>query len=220
MIRCNANLFRIAYACASTDETRDYLQGVYVEPHPQGGVLLVTTDGHRMLVVRDETGFADETAVIKLKKDALKHCKSKRGDCREIVIDSGMNEAAIRLVSGTADEPEYSPLAIAYRVRVDGPYPDYRRVIPQTFEGGMPAFNGGYLGSFGDIGKDLAEHVHGVSRETPAMRLTPNNSGPAVITWPDYSDLAFGVLMPMRALDADTIPAWFAKPTAPQAKAA
>lgn len=220
MIRCNANLFRIAFACTSTEDTRFYLQGVQVEPHPQGGVLLVSTDGHRLLVVRDESGFADETAIIKLDKDALKHCKSKRGDNREIVIDSGMHEAAIRLVLGTADEPEYSPLAMAYQVRVDGTFPDYRHVIPTEFEGGTAAFNGGYLGSFGDIGKELADHVKGVNREFAAMRVISNGDGPALVTWPGYSDLAFGVLMPMRAPDADAIPAWFAKPAAPQAEAA
>lgn len=220
-IRCNANLYRIAMACASTEATRYYLGGVQIEPHAAGGVLLITTDGHRMFVCHDESGFADETAIIKLEKDALKACKSKRGDNRILVIDSGMNEAAIKLVTGPADEPEYSPLAMAYQVRVDGTYPDWRRVIPKEFKGDkMPAFNGGYLGSFGDIGADLAEHIHGMRREAPVMQVSPSDvASAALIEWPAYS-FAFGILMPMRAPGAGALPEWLATSIAANAKVA
>lgn len=52
---CNADLFRIAYSCVSTEETRYYLNGVHLEPHPCGGAFMVATDGHRLIVVHDES---------------------------------------------------------------------------------------------------------------------------------------------------------------------
>lgn len=221
MIRCNANLYRIAMTCASLEEPRFRIGGVQIEPHPKGGVLMVATDGHRMLVIHDESGQADETATIKLDKDALKACKSKRGDRRILIIDSGMQEAAIKLVTGTDEEPEYSPIAMAYNVRVDGTYPDYRRVIPAAFDGKeMPAFNGGYLGYFGEIGADFAEHVSGMRRTTPGMRILPSDvDSAALIAWPGF-DFAFGILMPMRAQHVKGVPLWFRQPAKAPAIAA
>lgn len=207
MIRINANLFRIAYACVSTEDTRYYLGGVFIEPHAKGGVLLVATDGHRMVCIHDETGRADESAIIKLQKDALKHCKPIRGDRRELVLEADSQTATIRQVFGPADEPEYKPLATAFDVRIDGTFPDYRRVVPTKFKGEeVPAFNGQLLGSFGDIGAALAD-----SRTCPPMLVSAeDHSSPALVLWPSCP-MAFGVIMPMRAATYDlALPAWFA----------
>ena len=55
-IRVNADLFKLVHAAISKEETRYYLNGVFIEPHPVGGAVLVATDGHRMLVAHDEKG--------------------------------------------------------------------------------------------------------------------------------------------------------------------
>lgn len=244
MLRFNANLFRIAFSCASGEETRYYLKGVYVEPHAQGGVTLTATDGHRLLCVRDETGFADESAIIAL-GDALKHCKPKRGERRDVVIATGSKDAAVvnTIEYPARDEKtnavipnemvvEDSPLAMAYGVRVDGSFPDYRRVVPSAFsDKGAPGFAGNYLAAFGDVATEIAVHTgqkasrHSTDCASPVRILCADDErpegSPALILFPRFEN-AFGVLMPVRiATDAPIdVPAWFRFPAAPMAQAA
>lgn len=211
MIRINANLFRIAYACVSKEETRYYLNGVYVEPHPQGGVTLTTTDGHRLLSLYDENGFADESAIIRLD---VKLCKSKRYYSRFISIETGSDSATILEGTGDVYDPDvFAPVATEYKVRIDGTFPDYRRCVPQTPDMAnlaAPNFNGSYVGDFGAVGRELSIHFN--AGKTGTMRvLSSDASGPCLILWPAVSQ-AFGVLMPMRAADTCDAPSWFRNP--------
>lgn len=216
MIRINANLFRIAYSCVSKEETRYYLNGVFVEPHPQGGVTLTTTDGHRLLSLYDENGFADESAIIALD---TKLCKAKRYCSRFISIETGSDSATILEGMGDVYDPDvFAPVATEYKVRIDGTFPDYRRVVPSTPDMAnlaAPNFNGSYVGDFGAIGRELSLHFGG--SKTGIMRVVSSDiGGPALILWSAVSQ-AFGVLMPMRGADTCDAPAWFRnpKPAAP-----
>jgi len=214
MIRFNANLFRIAFTCASQEETRYYLRGVFVEPHHQGGVTLTATDGHRLICVRDEAGFADESAIINL-GDALKQCKPKRGERRDVVLYSNSNDAQIMLT--TVDEKGAlvdTPIAAAYAVKIDGTYPDYRRVVSMEFNNnGAPCFDGKYITAFAEIACDLTS-IKGskVRRSTSPIRVLPSvdmpETSPVLILFPG-SDFIFGILMPIRASDDLSVPSWF-----------
>lgn len=222
MLRFNANLFRLAFTCASNEETRYYLKGVFVEPHAQGGVTLTATDGHRLVVIRDENGHADETAIIAL-GDGLKQCKPKRGERRDIVIATGESTAYImQTIVDDAGELQDSPIATAYSVRVDGSYPDYRRVVPRAFAAkGSPGFQGRYLAHFGDMACELATHQGYVRAKNHTgahqdnLRIlcsddTNPEGAPALVLFPS-AEFAFGVLMPVRLPDRATTdaPSWF-----------
>lgn len=220
MIRCNANLFRIAFACSSSEETRYYLKGVYIHPHATRGVVMVTTDGHRMLVIHDEAGHADESAVINL-GDALKACKPKR-DTRILSIATGAKDADI--LAG-ADAENLAPVAKAFNVRIDGTFPDYERFIPSEFtDKASPTFAGRYLSAFGSIASDLTQHIgasvsrHDSGTNTPnAVRILAGagkdpEGNPALVLFPD-APFAFGILMPVRdRLASIALPTWFRKP--------
>ncbi len=220
MIRCSANLFRIAYACASSEETRYYPNGVFVEPHAQGGVTLTTTDGHRMLIVRDETGHADESAIIRLSPAALKECKSpKRGPDRALVVDGA--DAHVREIEQTDESGQPvlgDAVAVSPKCRIDGTFLDYRRVVPQSFAAvGAPAFNGAYLGDFGKVAGDLAAHfgitTNSASVVANGIRVLPTHDKdpegcPALIQF-TATDKAFGILMSVRHKAGATVPEWF-----------
>lgn len=235
MIRFNANLFRIAFMCASNEETRYYLNGVFVEPHAQGGVTLTATDGHRLICIRDASGSADEAAIINM-RDALKQCKPKRDERRDVVIQTGSNDAGI---VSTIVDPEGllidTPISMAYGTRVDGSFPDYRRVVPQTFfDKAAPTFCGKHLASLGEIGFELAVHFHAwvpgksgswldrkdVMRVLPEDCERPEDS-PALVLWQTV-DAAFAVIMPAKTREGAELraPSWFRYPTAPIAQAA
>jgi hypothetical protein len=234
MLRFSADLFRIAFTCTSNEETRYYLRGVFVEPHPQGGVTLTATDGHRLVCIRDEKGHADESAILNL-KDGLKACRSKRNETRVVIVDG----ADARIVAEYENASGSLPIAAAYGVRIDGSFPDYRRVIPAAFsDKGAPGFQGTCVSDFGVMACDLASHlgfkpskVDRVHDRADTVRVlcavdeSPEGC-PALIVFPNLpSDIAFGVLMPVRmfaalgAKPAAGVPSWFRVP-APFAQAA
>jgi DNA polymerase III sliding clamp (beta) subunit (PCNA family) len=72
----NADLFRIVYSCVSTEETRYYLNGVHVEPHPVKGAILVATDGHRMLIAHDKDGSCSGPIIVQMPRFALAQCRA------------------------------------------------------------------------------------------------------------------------------------------------
>lgn len=236
MIRFNANLFRLAFTCTSNEETRYYLRGVFVEPHPQGGVTLSATDGHRMLCIRDESGAADESAIINL-GDALKQCKPKRNERRDVVIQTGGKDAAVVFAADDANGVLIdTPIAMAYGVRIDGSFPDYRRVVPTEFtKEGSPYFQGRYVAAFGDIACELAAHMDRKpgkyayeNSRADTLRVFCGANGknpegsPALVLFPEF-DFVFGILMPCRIVSSDIqpdAPSWFRNPTAPIAQAA
>lgn len=62
----DADLFIRVRRAVGAEETRYYLTGVYVEPAPGGGTLMVATDGRVMLVARDPLGIAPAPAIVRL----------------------------------------------------------------------------------------------------------------------------------------------------------
>jgi hypothetical protein len=221
MIRTNADLFRLANMCASKEETRYYLNGVLIEPHAVKGVILVATDGHRMVVIHDETGHADESAIVHLSPEALKACKPGRNERRLLEVTDiapGKGSAWIKVsrqfpkYDNTWSEPELT--AVSANCVVDGTFPHWQRVLPKiTEERTAPSFNTGYLASFTEIGEGLNAAFNPDaprSKEGLRMVITASDAGgPALVTWPGYAastgvaGRAFGVLMPMRFDDAN-----------------
>lgn len=58
-VKVDARAYAAVMLGQSTEETRYYLNGVYVEPNPAGGVTLVATDGHVLIAAHDKNGEAN-----------------------------------------------------------------------------------------------------------------------------------------------------------------
>lgn len=221
-IRCNANLFRIASLCQSSEETRYYLCGVYVEPHHAGGVTLTTTDGHRLLCIRDESGFADESAIIQLSADAIRACKGKKFETRTLIVD-GLD--ATVYCSQNAEELGL-PVAISAKCRVDGTFPDYRRVVPKDYSQTVSdAFAGEFLASFGAIAGELARHFEGTSKSkdryernrSDGLRIVSGEIGAPSFVLFEKVENAFGLIMPTsKPGNSRGAPEWFRAPVKPE----
>lgn len=215
MIRLNAELFRAANLTASTEETRYYLNGVFVHANPNGpGVLIVATDGHRLTCILDRSGSTDEPGrIVRLSPEALKACR-KPGEDRALTIDGGNATILSRRTGAPADAP-WVPVAISPACYVDGTFPDWRRVLP-NIDAEAPivtdTFDSGYLAELAAMGRDLAlafavtpaakpgKHpaVKRRAARDPAMSIHSTSKGsPAVIRWYGVPD-AFAILMPMR----------------------
>ena len=215
MIRCNANLYRITSLCLSAKQARYCLNGVFVDPNPNGGVNLVATDSHRMLVIHDAAGTADESAIIALTPESIKACKAGRNETRHIEIKTGENIATIYAVVGTHESDDEmlaarSHIAISAACKIDGTFPDYRRVVPTPSPKGVATpFSGKYVADFGKAANELAKIGSSNKYRKGIIRILCSDiNSPALILF-DNSPHALGVLMPIRGEGSHNLPAWF-----------
>lgn len=197
----NANLFRNAYAWVSKEETRYYLQGVYIQPHPVSGAFLVSTDGHGLVVVYDRSAVVTEAAIVKLTPEALKACKPGARETEERRLISDGEDLPVQVKLGDM------AVALSNNWKVDGTYPDWQRVCPRNIEEPSPAhFNPIFVARMAKLGEELEHDRKGAARP---MTITANGQGPALVHF-NFLD-AFGVLMPvrsMRDIDENRVPAW------------
>lgn len=200
----NANLFRLAYTCVSKEETRYYLNGVFVQPHPVKGAFLVSTDGHRLLCIYDKDAIAPRAEIIQLDATALKVCKPGKGEVRrEIhIVDSRAEIGPVihDHYKGKACE-KFTPTVLVQKCIVDGTFPDWQRVIGSRCveKPALASYNGRYVADFAKLGVELRAHDNqGYRGSESAMRVASAETGsPALVRWPGI-DFAFGVIMPVR----------------------
>lgn len=201
-ITIDARLFTACARVQSQEEVRYYLNGVYVQPHPNKGALMIATDGHRMMVAHDEDGTCIKPAIVKLPKEALSYkFKDAPNDLKLSVSTDGIAS----LGTFRSEAP----------VLIDGTFPDWAAVIrpvlanaKKRFYGkellGAASFSGKYLASFGSI----ADFLKGVKEGTPIRIISHNEADPALVLFPNDSRV-FGILMPMRAsVPGNALPAF------------
>ena len=175
------DLLKAALLCASNEESRYYLRGVYLATSGH----MVTTDGHRMFVAR----LAERPTVnVIVPYDAVAAALKMAGArCKEIEIDLATNRIG---------QIQYTP--------VDGTFPDWRRVVPtgeetpSTKPGANDGpehvhFNARYVGEFEKMADILCGKV-----TTGQSVLHPRTaSSPCLVTFGERAD-CFGVVMPIR----------------------
>lgn len=227
----SADLFRRAMAAVSKEETRYYLNGVFVEPCAEGGVLLVATDGHCLLVFHDEHGVArNGSGIVQLNKDMIRAMSAKRwnlpgwlgpinnsGKRTRVVAVKGQKAAVVDAVGEGADIDHDAALALAEAPNrdvggyqwmgalIDGAFPDWRKVI-QTPE------PGGVVGTIDP--RKLAPVTQAiVFGGVHGFRLVPTTEGTKgpVYVVPYGKSCGFGVIMPIRdEAQGFAVPAWVA----------
>lgn len=117
-------LFDLSKWCMSTDETRYYLNGVYLHS-VDGMARAVATDGHRLAQVDSAIEAAMQGVIVPRKAIAV---LDKMLDCQEVTIAS--SGAKIRFQCGSS--------VLVSKV-IDGTFPDYTRVVPTEFSRSMKA---------------------------------------------------------------------------------
>lgn len=179
----DAKLFEIAHRFVSKNETRYYITGVLVEPCASGGVAIVATDGHRMFVSYDPAGSVDHPVILKADKSVLSACKK----ADQIVRTGG--EHADLLKDG-------SVCGVALLLEVDGTFPDYQRVIPQTEGETVGIYSPKLIEAFAKAARDLAKVPGASSLDGHFTIKAADEMSPALVSFAHAN--AFGVLMPLR----------------------
>ena len=109
---------------ASTEETRYYLNGLYIHPKDEGEtkvLRIVATDGHRLACVESPLpdGAANMQGVILPRKTVAEIRKLLDTNAETIKI--GLSDSKVRFT--------LEDITLASKL-IDGTYPDYERVIP------------------------------------------------------------------------------------------
>jgi len=111
--------------CASTDDNRHNLSGIYCEAPEKNMLRLVATDGHRLAMAEKELPSEIEIAqgVIVPRKGFQ--------ELRRIVGDSKDADAQVELgFSGTSGVLKAGSVVLSTRL-VEGQFPEYQQVIPK-----------------------------------------------------------------------------------------
>ena len=105
----------------STEETRYYLNGIYLHKSDTGDLCAVATDGHRLALTRQSlpAGAAQMPSVILPRKVV--------GELRKL-LDDFDGDVGIGL-SETSVEFSVGAVKLTSKL-IDGTFPDYTRVIP------------------------------------------------------------------------------------------
>ena len=106
----------------STEETRYYLNGIYIHKSEQGDLCAVATDGHRLALTRQglPTGASSMPSVIVPRKAVTELRK---------LLDDFDGEIGMSL-SDTRAEFSFGTVRLKTKL-IDGTFPDYTRVIPR-----------------------------------------------------------------------------------------
>jgi hypothetical protein len=86
LARVSAVAIKAAFPFIAEHDVRFYLCGVNIRPLEDGSAMVVATDGHRFLIVRDPDGYAEREVIVSVSKDAIKHADA--GVTFDVLSDS------------------------------------------------------------------------------------------------------------------------------------
>ncbi len=217
----SADLMGRVYTAVSAEESRYYLNGVKVEPCPLGGALLIATDGHKMLVLRDAVAVVNETAIVRLSPAMLKACRAKavkRGVYGERFLIVDEQRAAVALTAIPENRGDLLDLARnpnheveCYQpagTLIDASYPDWRRVVPNgQVQAVAAAFNSEYVSA---VSKALCTCRAPVATLQGRGGSIGDAANAPHAVYGDGTVPGFGVLMPIRSkpLTEHELPYW------------
>jgi hypothetical protein len=175
---------------ASTEQTRYYLCGVYVEV-TASTVTYTATNGHILLSRREDSAEPNTlTGSWIIPSDFIKSAKPGRGnDYAAMTTVPGPNDSTMLTFTGTIT---------GMAAPIDGTFPPYQRIIPATVDGKPGQFDGNYTGTFAKFAKALGLgyfHIH------------HNGDNPAPITFNSHQGV-YGIIMPLRQNSSTETPAW------------
>jgi DNA polymerase-3 subunit beta len=204
-VNIDLNLVKACAVCASKEEARYYLNGVYITSDGEA-LVSVATDGHRLAAFRhtidQDAPLAPFGVIVPL----------------AIIAGIKLNKvgtiATLAHVEGLKWSIAHNGQSITFDA-VDGTFPDWRRVVPKEASGEVAQFNPSYIGDFAKIAKIL-----GGKKDTPVI-IAHNGSGPSLVSFGVDID-GIACLMPIREKGRGMIiPHWIhSTPNKDQDKAA
>ena len=77
MIEFSAKFLPALYSFSAKNDIRYYLnETICIEPHKDGGSIIVSTNGHMIMFIRDKNAKCEKRTILKVNKNALRFCSS------------------------------------------------------------------------------------------------------------------------------------------------
>lgn len=117
--------------CISTEETRYYLNGVYV--HNKNGLALVATDGHRLALYKTAAPYPLPDCILPAKAAKILLRALGKGNGAAITVEAWQRVSSgedKQVLDGAARLRFAGDGWVIRSKTIDGTYPDYNRVIP------------------------------------------------------------------------------------------
>lgn len=171
---------------AGPKDPRYALKGVLIEVCPTH-VLIVSTDGARLTLVRQEM---DEGTYFRRGRYIIPASviKGISNMSKEVEFHTSKDEAEIKMVDGSTDTL-FRP--------IDGKYPDFRQIIPRERTSGISAnYRASYVVDAGKVSKILGEG------KGDYVQVYQNGQAPGVVKYKDENVIV--IIAPLRPLEDPT----------------
>lgn len=169
----------------STEETRYYLNGIYLHVAGEKDKVLraVATDGHRLarIEVALPAGADGQPGVIIPRKTIAEVKKLLEGEVGEIQVS--VSESKIRFVCGNA---------VLVSKLIDGTFPDYERVIPAGNDKIMELDASAFSNAVDRVSVIASDKSRGVKLKIEKGKLTLSANSPENGTATETLDVNFG----------------------------
>ena len=195
IVRISAAAIKLVFPFMAQDDIRYYLCGVNIRPLADNSAMIVATNGHRYIVVRDPNGFVEREVIVSISKDAIKHAANAN---HTLDVMSNGNS----MISGTVAEPLFIQPGNSL---IEGKFPRIERVASTIGykEGISGAVNPQYLHDALVIGKTFGQSIRFFTRD---------NDSPLTFVLGGLGELeCFGGIMKMKDC-FDALPDWFPAP--------
>jgi len=182
-------------------DIRYYLNGALLTIG-NNGARLVATDGHALAVINlGFIGAQFDGIIPNSALESVPKVKRKESPTVSLVIDPEKQTGTFDLGNGTSSSFKF----------IDGRFPDYLRVIPETTSGETAQFNPALLMRFCTAARELGLPEH--------VAVAYNGQQPALVTI-KAADYFIGVVHGWGQDPVTASPAWIKAPIHKEAKAA
>ncbi len=195
--RINALALKLVFPFIAKDDIRYYLCGANIRPLDDGTVMIVATDGHRYVVVRDPNGYAESEIIVAAHKDGMKHAGNSKHTFD--VMSNGQVMISDAVASPLFIQPGNS--------LIDGTFPRIENVasVIGYKEGISGAINPAYLADALQIGEQFGS----------IRFFTRDADSPLCFVYGGIGELeCFGGIMKLRDV-FESLPTWFPARTEP-----
>jgi DNA polymerase-3 subunit beta len=180
-------LIRKTAFAMSTDETRKTLNGVFLETEKSAEtsmIRMVATDGHRLALMKIDTGEKD---FLDLEKGVIVPRKGI-GEIRRLV-DEEIGDMSLGIGKGMMMiKTDHTLLKVSL---IDGEYPDYRRVIPVGKGLVVTLEKDKFMHALRRMSVISSERYNGVIITISEGRLVMNSTNPDVGEANDEIDISY-----------------------------
>lgn len=216
--RVNPKYFAAINLFAAAQDIRYYLNGVFIEPHPEKGVVIVATNGHVLGLIHDPDGWCAKPVIVGgISKPLISACakaKGIKGLDKQVTLYISERSAVVHAgeqMDRTVDPFSEFTTHMSKIEIIDAKYPDYRRVIPNKREPSeqFPCMNASYFAILDKVGALLVPGIRNYGAGVYLESRGKDTSVVARFTQGDLEQRFVAILMPMSGEGPkEILPVW------------